>query len=135
MRLRLARLNSDELAFTSDELLASGALRDASTDPYKYSNFRTGEGATELLARNPSIVREQQPRIREIVDAFGDFDPSTLELLSTMHFVDQRLKAGGSNKPERWKVLNEFRKVKGNKFRQEQLEKAFDALEAAGLVA
>jgi hypothetical protein len=125
---------SEELAFSSDYLVATGALYDASTDPSKYSNFRTGESATELLTHHSQIVKEYRPAIREIVEAFGEFDPASLELLSTMHFVEQRLKARGNKKPTRSQVLREFRAVKGDKFKSNDLDKAFSALEGAGLV-
>jgi hypothetical protein len=114
-------------------LLASGALKDASPDPFRYSNLMVGAEGTRILSKHAGALREYEPTIRSVVEAFGDLDPTTLELLSTLHFVSQRLKAEGKQ-PARDDVWREFRDVKGDKFTDEQFERAYGAMTTVGLV-
>ena len=93
-----------------------------------------GAEGTRILSKHAGALREYEPTIKSVVEAFGDLDPTTLELLSTLHFVSQRLKAEGKQ-PGREDVWREFRGVKGDKFTDEQFERAYGAMATVGLVA
>ena len=117
-----------------DQLLSDRVLVDTSPDQYRYSNLRAGPNAATVLAEHPELVRRYQPTVESVVAAFGQLDPSKLELLSTLHFVDQRLKAGGASSPSRREVVQAFKSVKGGKFADADITNGYDALQRIGLL-
>jgi uncharacterized protein YwgA len=125
---------SEELSSAVDRLLANGALQDGSRDQERYSSFRLGPEASQVLDEHASTLRRFEPTVTRVVEAFGSLEPKTLELLSTLHFTAQRLKASGNARPEREDVLGEFRKIKGDKFSETEIDRAFNAMEKAGLL-
>jgi hypothetical protein len=125
---------SDDLATAIDYMLAERVLRDQSPDPHRYSNFAPGPSADELLSHHQGTVRDTEPIIRSVAQAFGDFSPQTLELMATVHFVHERLRATGVT-PSEDEVIQEFREEKGDKFEPEEICDAYRALKDAGFFA
>jgi hypothetical protein len=72
--------------------------------------------------------------VKRVAEALGRLDPQILELLSTLHFVDRKLKAAGIAHPDKERVVGDFRRVKEGRFTDEQIDRAHKALKTAGLV-
>ncbi len=121
---------SDDLASALDYMVADHVLVDTSPDRQRYSNFRLGPNASELLTRYRDAVKEWEETIVAVATAFGDLRPETLELMATVHFAHQRLKASGRT-PTKENVVDEFRGEKGDKFNIEEIQRAYRALKEA----
>lgn len=125
---------SDSLSFDIDMLLASEALEDASRNPGRYSDFRLGAEAKPALEGHEALINRYQQAIRRVAEAFGRFAPQTLELLSTLHFIDRKLKASGIAHPDKTTVMADFRQVKEDRFSEDEVERAYEAMKRAGLI-
>ena len=124
---------SDEVTLAVDSLLADDVLKDKSTRPH-YSNYRLGNNANELLERYDESITPHQETIDVVVQALGQFDPEDLELIATLHFIHNRLKKILGQTPEKTAVVQEFQRVKRNKFPLEQVDSWYDALKEAQLI-
>jgi uncharacterized protein YwgA len=83
---------SDAVTFSVDSMLADDVLKDISKDPQKYSNYRLGDNANELLNAYQTVIEPHQRVINMVVESLGNFGPQQLELVATLHFIHQRLK-------------------------------------------
>jgi uncharacterized protein len=125
---------SDSVTFSVDSMLADDVLKDISNVPQKYSNYRLGENADEILnAYRPSIGPYQQA-IDDVVRSLGSFQPSELELVATLHFIHHRMKQIQRREPSKEQVLEEFRRIKKEKFGQEHVDGFYNALKSAKLI-
>lgn len=116
-------------------LLADGVLRDASPFPAKYSNYRPGAGADDLLEAHTSALAPHLATIDAVVQGLLPLDPSHLELLATLDYLYRQMKAGGGSGPWKDRVIARFHQVKKDKFPPEQVEAGYDAMVRAGLIA
>lgn len=123
---------SDTITFSIESLLADEVLVDRSTNP-KYSNYRTGRNSAELLNAYAVDVTPFNEDINKVVDALGEFEPTELELIATLHFVARRQKQR-SGKLVRSLVIAEFKSVKKDKFGEDAISGWYDALEHAALI-
>lgn len=125
---------SHELASEVELLLASDVLEDTSKKPSAYSALRLGPAAHKLLETYPELTERYRPTVARVAAAFGELGPSTLELLSTLHFIDRRLRASGTEHPSRDEVVKRFQQVKQDRFSKGEIEAAYDAMRRAGLI-
>jgi uncharacterized protein YwgA len=125
---------SDSVTFSVDSMLADDVLKDISTIPQKYSNYRLGPNADEILNAYHSAIEPYQQAIDAVVQSLGNFEPKQLELVATLHFIHQRLKHILQRDPSEQQVLQEFRRVKKDKFGQEEVESYYNALKSAQLI-
>jgi uncharacterized protein YwgA len=123
---------SDTVAFAVESLLADDVIVDNSNNP-KYSNYRLGCNADELLAGFADEIRPYEGMIGQTVKALGSFAPNELELVATSHFIAQR-QAQTGRKPSKDSVLREFKSIKHDKFPDHAIGKWYDALVEAGLI-
>ncbi|MDQ2841824.1 MAG: hypothetical protein M3Y72_12455 [Acidobacteriota bacterium] len=123
---------SDTITFSVESLLADEILVDRSTNP-KYSNYRTYSNSAELLSAYAEEVKPHEDTINRIVEALGEFDPSDLELIATLHFVARRQKqrTGKLNKAA---IIAEFKSIKKDKFTGEAIGTWYNALQQANLI-
>jgi hypothetical protein len=124
---------SDTVTFAVDSLLADDVLRETSNDPQSYSNYRVGENADEILLAYEPLIDPHRGKIDAVVQSLGRFDPPELELIATLHFIHHRLKQIGREEPSRDEVLEEFRRVKKDKFSAGEIDSWYDALKRAKL--
>jgi uncharacterized protein YwgA len=122
---------SDHLATAIDYMIAEHVLTDQSPDRQRYSNFALGPNAEELLSRHKDTVRQSELLIRSVAQAFGDFSPETLELMATVYFVHERLRATGVT-PAEDEVIQEFLQEKASKFELDEICDAYRGLKDAG---
>jgi hypothetical protein len=115
-------------------MLADDVLKDISNEPKVYSNYRLGDRADELLSSYRSLVNPFHPAIDAVIQSLGNFKPSELELVATLHFIHNRLKQIWRRDPSKDELLDEFRRVKKGKFSEPEIEAFYHALKNAGLI-
>lgn len=123
---------SDTVTFAVESLLADDVIADTSQNP-KYSNYRLGPNAGELLAAFSEELRPYEGKIGQTVKALGSFAPNELELIATLHFIAKRQAQTGM-RPSKDSVVREFKSVKLDKFPDFEISKWYDALVEAGLI-
>jgi len=117
-----------------ERMVAYGILKDLSNDRQRYSDYRPGPDAKRILDEDRGAVDMYAPTIRKVTGLFKDLKPETLELISTLHFIDRRLRATGTGDAPRDQVLAEFHSVKADKFEKWKVEDAFDAMRRVGIL-
>ena len=125
---------SDAVTFSVDSMLADDVLKDISNDPQTYSNYRLGDNADEILKEYRSLIEPYRGKIDAVVQSIGSFKPHELELIATLHFIHHRLKQIWRKDPSRAQVLDEFHRVKKDKFAREEVDSWYDALKSADLI-
>lgn len=123
---------SDAITFTIESMIADDLLQDTSLNP-KYSNYRLKPGGARFGDKISASVRPHADTIRNVVRMLGKFEPMQLEVLSTLHFLAKKVRSlrGDASKEA---VLNQFFRVKGDKFPVEEVSSWYDALKSAQLV-
>jgi hypothetical protein len=125
---------SDSVTVSVESMLADDVLKDTSSDPQKYSNYRLGDNADEILNAYRSTIGPYQQMIDAVVQSLGEFKPADLELVATLHFVHQRLKQILRKDPSKEQVVEEFRRVKKDKFGTTEIDGFYNALKDAQLI-
>jgi uncharacterized protein len=125
---------SDELKFTVDSLLADELLEDRSNDPSKYSNYRVANSDIEFGEPIMSQVTTHRDQIDRVVRTLGEYKPQQLELIATLHFVAAKCTSIEKVKPTREKIVQHFKRVKGDKFSDADINAWLNALVQSRLV-
>jgi uncharacterized protein YwgA len=125
---------SDSVTFSVDSMLADDVLKDISNVPHKYSNYRLGDNADEILNAYKPLIDPYQRVIDDVVQSLGNFEPHQLELVATLHFIHQRLKQILRREPSKEQVLEDFRRIKKDKFGREEVDSFYNALKGAQLI-
>lgn len=124
---------SDTVTFTVESLLADDVIVDRSQNTAKYSDYRLGHNAQELLGAFADELRPFEGKIEQTVKALGAFDPNGLELIATLHFIAKRQAQTGV-RSSKDTVIAEFKEIKRDKFRDDEISNWYDALVKAGLI-
>ena len=124
----------DRITRDVELLLADGVLKDTSPNPDKYSNYRPGDSASELLRQHQEKLAEFKATISGVVKALLPFKPDHLEILATLDYLYRQLIAGGGAGPWKDRVLSRFKEVKKDKFPSDEVSNAYDSLVSAKLV-
>jgi len=125
---------SDAVTFSVDSMLADDVLKDVSSEPQVYSNYRLGDNAGEILDAYRTLLEPYLPMIDAVVKSLGKFKPQELELVATLHFIHHRLKQVWRRDPQKDQVLDEFRRVKHGRFSETEIEVFYHALKNAKLI-
>jgi len=125
---------SDSVTFSVDSMLADDVLKDISNSPQKYSDYRLGDNADEILNAYQPLIAPYQRTIDSVVQSLGSFEPKELELVATLHFIHHRMKQILRRDPSREQVLEEFRRIKKDKFGGQEVESFYLALKNAHLI-
>lgn len=123
---------SDQVTFTVASLLADEVIKDRSRAP-EYSDYKPGPNSKELLSEFSSYIDPYEEKINLIVNALGKLRPIQLELVSTLHFIASRQKQIYKDFSQR-SILDEFKAIKGDKFRDRDVKACYKSLANAGLV-
>ncbi|MFQ5455354.1 MAG: hypothetical protein ACE5EA_04000 [Nitrospirota bacterium] len=59
--------------------------------------------------------------IKKIVEIFSRLSPERLELFTTLHYIYLEKKASSENLPEKDDLIESFKKVKGDRFSEEEI--------------
>ncbi len=123
---------SDKVTFAVESLLADDVIKDNSPNP-KYSNYRLGPNAEELLFSFANELQPHENKIHQAVKALGAFTPNDLELIATLHFIARR-QLQTTGKTSKKLAVREFKMIKKDKFSDEDISTWHDALAKAGLI-
>ena len=116
-------------------LTMDGVVIDKAANKPGYWNYAPmADGPiSELLSDHAEFIAENRQRVRAVVKAFGKLRPEELELLATLHYAFRHV-AAGRDSASRAVVINRFREFKGDKFKDSQINRAYDAMVSAGLI-
>ena len=87
-----------------------------------------------MLNTYQSWIEPYRGKIDAVVQSLGNFKPQELELIATLHFIYYRLKQIGCKEPSKNQVLDEFHRVKKDRFTREEIDSWYDALQHANLI-
>lgn len=124
----------DRISRDVEWLVADGVLRDTSSSPEKYSNYRPADAAEELLRSHADALKSHQETINKVVQTLLPLEPAHLELLATLDYLYRQLKAGGGSGPWKERVVTRFMEVKKEKFQREVVSAAYDAMVQVHLI-
>jgi hypothetical protein len=124
----------DRITRDVEWLLADEVLKDASPSPERYSNYRPGTSAEELVGSHAPALEPHRATIAKVVRILLPLQPDHLELLATLDYLFRQLKAGGGPGPWKERVLARFLDVKKDKFPAQVVSDAYDSLVGAGLI-
>ena len=115
-------------------LVADDVLLDTSLNSDKYSNFRPGISAEELLVSHAEKLQVHQATINRVVQSLLPFEPSHLELVAMIDYLYRQLKAGGGHGPWKERVIERFMVVKKEKFERPKVSDSYDTMVRANLI-
>ena len=92
-----------------------------------YSIQVNEDAANESMQEAGEFIESNKPKIDQLLELFGEYTPSELELTSTIHFVWKNNKNGGTETQLREVVVKKVGKLKP-KFSQEEIERKYDYL-------
>jgi hypothetical protein len=124
----------DRISRDVELLLADGVLKDISSNPEKYSNYRPADEANELFQSHADALRAQQGTIDNVVQTLLPLEPDHLELLATLDYLYRQKKAGGGSGPWKESVIDRFMEVKKDKFQRAAVSVAYDSMVRAKLL-
>lgn len=123
---------SDAVTFSVESMLADDILQDISSNE-KYSNYRLKPSAPQFEKPILNSVYQHRKKIHDVVKALGKFGPAQLELIATLHFIATKMKSLGQP-PIKQDVLEQFVRVKKDKFSEAEVSSWYDSLHAAKLI-
>lgn len=123
---------SDQVTFAVTSLLADDVIKDRSRTTGR-SNYGPGLNSKELLSEFADDIHPHEDRINLVVSALGKLRPKQLELVSTLHFIANRQKQIHKRFSED-SVLDEFKSIKGEKFKNRDIRQCYKSLASTGLV-
>jgi uncharacterized protein YwgA len=124
----------DRISRDVELLVADGVLKDISSNPEKYSNYRPAEEADELLHSHATALQTQQMTIERVVNTLLPLEPDHLELLATLDYLYRQKRAGGGTGPWKDGVIDRFMEVKKDKFQRADVSAAYDSMVLAKLL-
>lgn len=128
---------SQNLYYRMDDMTVDGIVSDVnainSNIKTNKSKYVPGDNIDKLLGMFNSDINNFTSTIDTVIDVFREFDHTDLELLSTIHFFQTTL-TNFYNKPaEKEEVIMKVKKAKGDKFKDELISEAYNALKKAGI--
>jgi hypothetical protein len=122
---------SSTLDYETEDLELRGAITINKTGN-SYTIY-PGKHVDEILDTNQEFLNQYSDKIDYIAETLPK-TPLELELWSTTHFIAKSLDKyyGGATKE---KVVHEVKKIKKDKFSEQQISEAFDALITHNLIA
>jgi uncharacterized protein YwgA len=125
---------STDIAYLMEELLSEELITDRSRRKPRYSNFKLTKRGLGLLKKNQHVITRYQDHINKVVNLLQNLGPSSLELISTLHFLHWEQKIVKTEEPIKIRVINRFKQLKNNKFPDKLIKKAYNAIEEVGLL-
>src|SRR5215469_3744796 len=77
----------DRISRDVELLVADGILKDNSSSPEKYSNYRPASEMEELLQAHAALLGVHQEKINMVVQTLLPLEPEHLELLATLDYL------------------------------------------------
>jgi uncharacterized protein len=124
----------DHVSRDVELLVADGVLKDISSSPEKYSNYRPAAETAELLQSHAAALRSHEETINKVVQTLLPLEPDHLELLATLDYLYRQKRAGGGSGPWKEVVIERFMEVKKDKFERTAVSAAYDSMVRANLL-
>jgi len=116
-------------------LLADSVVTDDGINkPGNSSDYKTAAEYESLKVQFSDKLEKYQPIIKSVCDALSDLSPKTLELVATLDFSFRWVKAGGGVGPWKSEAVAKFKKIKKDKFDDEEIDRWYGALVNANLI-
>lgn len=117
---------SQELSERVDWLQIDSIIEDKGQS--NESNYALGPRADEVIISYSDKLQSIDFQIDQVINSFFQKTPKDMELLATVHFVQQ---SGGPNK-DISRTIREVRRIKGNKFSEDEIRVADKYLNSEG---
>jgi len=114
-------------------LLADDVIADKSQET-RYSNYKPGAGWMELEAQYKDKLETYRRIMDDVCNALSDLSPDALELIATLDFSFRWVRARGGRGPWRQAAIEKFKKIKKDKFEDDDIDRWYDALVTAKLI-
>ncbi len=114
-------------------LIADDVVTDTANEG-RYSKYSSGASYNDLRSQYAENLDNYSDQINDVIEAMGDLDPDTLELLATLHFSFRWVKARGGNGPWKELTIAKFKSIKKEKFEDSQIVGWYDTLVEAELI-
>jgi len=93
-----------------------------------------GRNAEEIIGEAAEFVKRYGPVIKDVARRLPD-EPEKLELLATVHFVAEAIRAlSGSDFSDKKETVSEVLKIKKNRFNEPAVSAAYDELMRVGWI-
>ncbi len=116
-----------------DWLLADDVITDTATAE-RYSNYRPGSAWGELTEDFSDKLAHHRDVIESVVNALGSLSPQDLELVATLDFCFRWVRASTPNGPWKHATITKFKRIKKDKFTDEDIETWYQGLVKARLI-
>jgi len=117
-----------------DWMTVTEAIKDTSTDPDRYSNYRIGDDGEALISDFGEELEPYRETVRDIVSALAPGNPESLELISTLHYAYRELSVSLERSPKGKELIRRFREFKPDRFNEDEVNDAIDCLMKAKLI-
>lgn len=131
---------SQNLYYRMDDMTADSIVKDENAINILNSNVKSskskyipGDNVEKLLSKYSDDLSKFTSAIDKVIDVFYEFDPTGLELLSTIHFFQTTLSDFYNKPANKDEVIMKVKKAKCEKFKDDSISKAYDALQDAGI--
>lgn len=132
---------SQDLYYRMDDMVADKVVTDNKALNFaNISNVKTssskyilGDNAKELLELYNKDLNKYTATIDSVIEVFSEFDHTSLELLSTIHYFQTTLTSYYNKPANKDEVIIKVKEAKGDKFKDDLISRAYDALKEAGI--
>jgi uncharacterized protein YwgA len=118
---------SQSLSESIEWLKVAGAIVDRATDESR-SDFGPGANIEKVLEPHLGELHVHEAKVDQVIEAFANLGGERMELLSTTHFVQNAAMVENTKS----RTIREVRRVKGDKFSEEEIEEAIKYLKEHG---
>ncbi|MCK4427222.1 MAG: hypothetical protein KAW16_01915 [candidate division Zixibacteria bacterium] len=117
------------------QMMKSFSLIDIGADPARtgYSIEVNDKVAKESIREAQEFIKTNKPKIDKVLELFGDYTPSGLELASTIHFVYKNNKSKQPKAQLRRIVVEKVKRLKP-KFTVSQIKEQYDYLTEKNII-
>ncbi|KNY30211.1 hypothetical protein [Pseudobacteroides cellulosolvens] len=130
---------SQNLYYRMDDMTADSVVNDDNV-ACKNTNIKSckskympGNNIDKLINIYKDDIDKFTADIDSVINVFHDFDHTGLELLSTIHFFQTTLSHFYNKPANKNDVIAKVKNAKGDKFKDDLISKAYDALKKAGI--
>jgi len=125
-----------DLYYRMDDMTADNVVKDENlinNNKTGKSKYIPGENIDKVLKMYNEELEEYLENIDMVIDVFREFDHTSMELLSTIHFFQTTITNFYSKPADKNEVIMKVKEAKGDKFSDDLISKAYDALAKAGI--
>jgi uncharacterized protein YwgA len=132
---------SQDLYYRMDDMTADRVVIDGKAHSYANignvkagsSKYVPGDNVEELLNIYNKDLNNYRETIDSVIEVFSEFDHTSLELLSTIHYFQTTLSSYYNKPAEKDEVIMKVKNAKGDKFKDDLISRAYDSLKGAGI--